>query len=612
MKVNNVAVLVSEGSVNNVLGEDLQLRQFLANAFRALPKELFINLRHLQPQVGCLNSCGFCSQEAIGGVWQLSQRALKNVFSAMKTVALEIASEYMSLSGKPYLPIFSLSDEGVLESGFRMPDSGLVAYGRLAHRPGVIYPYLDNDIASYPHLLDYLKYSRDDLGVKVRLSTVGYSRHNKALQEMHEAINRECLDAIGGVRLSITTYTLGWTKHGEKSGLTSREEFVQDLVNFLRTYRSAVNYLGTGDRAASAEFKFPPLVVATSVEDDLIAGRHVIHAGPYLLISRSVFDKTPGFSFARIKSEKRHAIFIDAIPRIYTVVVSEELRVADWRNVAQKIVSGNGNNLSEILSKYIVRQSKLYLFENEEGIYYGLDPEMTEQGFAAKQFYPITERRSVSGYIDSERYFLNALVKVKIANCVGRRDSFSDAAWSDADRVIAMLTDQAGLFEKIDSSAASHIAENILPLVEGYRRALELAGYSSVYFFDRGFTVDTGEICNLGRVYSEYKGLTSRRDSVVTPQHERVYGFNSSLIAEGTTWRISVSPMSRTDTRTAGKRSIATPVASLLIEEFSLSKLASPEGEVLRRWFVPLRQDDIEHIDASLQKIGFLVPGRVQ
>jgi hypothetical protein len=441
---------------------------------------------------------------------------------------------------------------------------------------------------------------------------VGYSRHNKALQKMHEAINKECLDAIGGIRLSITTYTLGWTKHGEKSGLTSREEFIQDLANFLKTYRSAVDYLGTGDRAASVEFKFPPLVVTTNVEDDLIAGHHVIHVGPYLLISRSIFNRTPSFAFARIKSEKRHAIFIDAIPKIYTVVTSEELCTIDWRDIAQRIVSYTGNNLSKIFSRYIVRQSKLYLFENEEGIYYGLDPEMTEQGFAAKQFYPITERRSISGYIDSERYFLNALVKVKIANGVGRRDSFPDAAWSDADRVIAMLVNQASSFKKIDSSAASHIAENILPLVEGYRRALELADYPAVYFFDRGFTVDTGEICNLGRVYSEYKGLTSRRNSVVTPQHERIYGFNSSLTAEGTTWRISVSPMSRTDTRTAGKRSVATPVASLLIEEFNLSKLASPEGEVLRRWFIPLRSDDIEYIDYSQQKIDFLVPGRVR
>lgn len=610
MKNDSIALLTLEAP-NNVSDEDLKLRQMLVSSFRILPKELFISLRHLQPQVGCLNVCGFCSQEAIGGVWQLTPVALRNLFSAMKTVALEVAGEYMSAEGRPYMPRFSLSENGLLNAEFRMPNSGLVAYGRISHRPGVIYPYLDNDIASYPYLLEYLKYSKADLGVKVRLSTVGYSRHNKQLQDMHEAINKECLDALGGVRLSMTTYTLGWTKHAERSGLTSRDEFVMDLANFLRTYRPAVNHLGTGDRAASAEFKFPPLVETADVEDDMIAGRHVIHAGPYLLISRTIFEKTPFFACARIRSNERHSIFIDAVPKVYMTVVSEELRNSDWRNVAKKIISGNGENLSKVLFKYIFKQSRLYLFENEEGVYYGLDPEMTEHGFAAKQFYPMTGKRSVSGYIDSERYFLNVLTKFKLTNGISRRDLFPDASWGNVDRVISMLKDRADLYKSIDPAVTAHITENISPLVEGYRKALEMAGYSAAYFFDKGFTVDTGEICNLGRVYSEYKGLASRRDSVVTPQHERVYGFNSSLVHEGTTWRISVSPTSGTSIRAAGKRSVATPVASLLVEEFSLSRLASPEGEVSRRWFIPLRSEDIEHIDSSRQKIDFLIPGRV-
>lgn len=197
MNVSSVAVLESEGSLSKVSKEDLESRLLLIEAFRSLPKEVITNLRHLLPQAGCLNQCSFCSQSAAPTVWQLTEAALRNLFSAIKTVSLEIAMSHVASGNQTYLTSNALSPEGIFLPSFKMPEFGLVGYGRTNHRPGVIYPYLDNDIASYPFFLQYAKYLKEDLGARVRLSTVGYSRHNQQLQKMHEQINIGYLDSLG-------------------------------------------------------------------------------------------------------------------------------------------------------------------------------------------------------------------------------------------------------------------------------------------------------------------------------------------------------------------------------------------------------------------------------
>ncbi len=607
MNTNFLAVLESEGSVSNVSAEDLRSRREITDALRTFPKEVITHLRHFQPQAGCLNCCSFCSQGAIPTVWQLTEKALKNVFAALKTVAIEVASRQMTSLTESYLPENILNSGGTFTAGFKMPTFGLVGFGRTNHRPGVIYPYLDNDIASYPYLLQYLKCAKEDLGAKVRLSTVGYSRHNEQLQKMHECINRDCLDVLGAVKLSISPYTFGWSRKGERVGLTSRNEFILDWANLLSIYRPAVDFLGVGDRAASVEFRFPPLAVEAEVEERVISKRHVIHAGPYMLIGETETDFVPNFHVAKVITRERHAICFDEKPCFYMMVISTKLiNYGEWEIIARNVIKNSTSLLAKLLPGCTVRNSKLYLFENEDGLYYGVDPLMIDTGFFAKQFYFASENRSVSGYIDSERYFLNSITAYKRSNGIGRRELFPGASWSDVDSVIQVLVNSAESAIDIDPAVGQYLKEHVLPIIMGYRKALEIAGYPASYFFDKCFTIDTGEICNLGKAYPEYRGLTSRRDSVVTPQHERIYGATGSLAKEGKIWVISVCSM----VKTQGKTGILPPCPALLVEEQDLGRRSSVEGDSVRRWYIPLKVEDVEIFNASHHKSRYLIPGR--
>ena len=96
-----------------------------------------------------------------------------------------------------------------------------------------MYPYLDTDIGSYAGLYEYVKCMSDDFGLTVRMSTVGYSRHNENLQRMHERIVKEFPHAIAGMKFSMTPYTYGWTSEGEESGECSRSDFNKDMANAL-------------------------------------------------------------------------------------------------------------------------------------------------------------------------------------------------------------------------------------------------------------------------------------------------------------------------------------------------------------------------------------------
>jgi hypothetical protein len=607
MKNTFIAVLESESGIKNISKDDLESRKMIVEGLQSLPREAIINLRHLLPQAGCLNACSFCSQNAIPKVWQLTEPALRNVFSALKTVGLSIACGYSNSSNQSYLQGDTLSPEGVFLPTYRMPAFGLVGYGRTEHRPGVIYPYFDNDVASYPYFLQYMKYAKEDLGVKVRLSTVGYSRRNTHLQQMHEQINKDHLEDLGGVRVSLTPYTLGWTTNSERSGLTSREEFGLDLTNLLTTYSPAIQYLGAGDRSASVEFRFPPLISNVEVKEDIILKHHVIQAGPYMLISRDSVETLSQVYTARLNAEGRHSLRINERFVIYTMIISPILiEGGDWKMFTRKIIESDFKEIDTIIPEATMKESKLYHLENDDGFYYAIDPEMTEFGHFAKQFYPITESRITPGYIDSERYFLNILLKHKRTKGIGRREQFVTATWQDTDEVIKLLEEKSQSVEVFNPSVAHHIKLQILPLVTTYRKALEESGLPASYFFDKNFTIDTGEICNLGGAFREFKGLTSRKNSVITTQHDRVYSPSGSLATEGCIWTIGVSPMIP-EARCSG---IPSSYPALYVQEQDLKQRSSANGCILRKWYIPLRPGDVETLNSSHHKSSYLIPGR--
>ena len=125
-------------------------------------------------------------------------------------------------------------------------ERGLRLAGGRAHRPGVLFPYLDNDIGSYPHLDALCGVARDVLHVKLRISTVGYSSRSPHLAAMHHRIVADYGEVLDGVRLSVTPYTAGWRATG--SDPVSREQFTLDMAAMLATYRPLLDRLGHGPR----------------------------------------------------------------------------------------------------------------------------------------------------------------------------------------------------------------------------------------------------------------------------------------------------------------------------------------------------------------------------
>ena len=72
-----------------------------------------------------------------------------------------------------------------------------------------------------------------ELGVKTRLSTIGYIRHNITLNQMQSRINKEdiLIEGLGGVRLSFTPYSIGYKSETKEF---SRDDYQQNMANFFR------------------------------------------------------------------------------------------------------------------------------------------------------------------------------------------------------------------------------------------------------------------------------------------------------------------------------------------------------------------------------------------
>ena len=229
----------------SITEEDLRIRRQLYYKFMELPKEFVSKMRHLQPQIGCFNNCGFCSKFSVCKSEYWNEASLRNVISALKRTAQNYT-------------------DGDL----------LLAWDRKEHRVGVLFPYLNNDVGSYVYLDKYVDLCYKELGARTRISTVGYSRHNKELNEVHRKItSSELLFALAGVRLSISQYGRVWE---EANGKNSLEDYRKDLSNFLSIYRPYFDKFGSGSRKMCCELRYNPLAQNAKVIETVIDGKKVI------------------------------------------------------------------------------------------------------------------------------------------------------------------------------------------------------------------------------------------------------------------------------------------------------------------------------------------------
>ncbi|MFJ9195947.1 hypothetical protein [Streptomyces globisporus] len=555
----------------------------LVSQFRRLPDEAMTRLQYFAPATGCFNRCSFCSQAAGREVWQLTPLGLYSLIKAVAIVAEE--------------------------RGIR------VSRGRDAHRPGTIFPYLDNDIASYPYLYEYLRWTDELLGCKVRISTVGYSSagpENPFLPDtpapnlavMHRRIAGECGQILDGIRLSLTPYTLGWKDRTAES--TTRKQFIRDMANLLATYRPVFNQLGHGAATAAVELRFAPLVGLGEVIDTNIDGRHVIAVGPHLLISTEPTTGELPIAQVMALGELNEPVF-STDPTRYLHLTSDQLTPDEV--TVRAALSGS------ITFPHQRREVDLYKFSNADGPYYAIEPNFDEDGhFTALHIYLRTEQRSKSGYTNATRWFLNTLLDIKAGRgYTDRFAEFPDATWSDVKQVEEHLAEIARSLDNIDNLAARHIRNEILPIVETYTAAINSAGMPASTVFSPSFTLDTGQIVNQGRARTMFRGLVTVVDEPMTPREERGYGATSLSSRRGTIWRLAPMPFSNEGVLSIGVRggkNEAATAPALVIEELDPRHLRNTDRETgtpLGRFV--LYGVDMEHVDLDEGRERRAFPG---
>ncbi|MCI8461016.1 MAG: hypothetical protein HFE81_06420, partial [Bacilli bacterium] len=391
--------------------KDLEIRKKLYSEFMELPENFVSKMRHLQPQIGCFNNCSFCSKFSVCRSEYWGLESLRNVISALKYTA------------KNYTK-----------------DDLLLAWDRKEHRVGVIFPYLNNDIAAYPHLEEFIDLCYKELGVRTRISTVGFSRFNKELNKMHKNIcSKELIYALGGVRLSISQYGRVWEEASLKNSL---EDYAADLGNFLNIYKPYYEKFGSGSRKMCVELRYNPLVENSIVLDFEYNRKRVIATANYLFIS---VDDNVEIKESFIVNPYNHSLELSR----------DEVKFIEY-NLPFKVSSQE--ELITYLDKEELVQEKyadVYLFRNKDGIYYSINPKLTGTGNYGINIYPKTDVRKNSGYLITERFFLNALYNYKEKRGLELKDNVSGTEYSDCYEVIEILKEYVKYYEEVGKNDKS-------------------------------------------------------------------------------------------------------------------------------------------------------------
>lgn len=530
----------------NISLHDYNERKKLAIEFSKYPIEFFSKLRHFQPQIGCLNACTICSKYAGKNMsyWNISR--IRNIVAALKysTPAKE----------KP-----------------------LLVWDRSNHRNGVIFSYLDNDVGNYYYLNYFIDIINKELGIKTRISTVGFSRYNHKLNNMHKKISKN-YKSLAGVRLSFTPYSIGWNScNSEKF---SKQDYQKDITNFLKIYKKYYKKVGSGSRNFCVELRYKPLINICQVYISKFKEHFVIYSDNYLYIS---IEKNIKFKDTFIKDAKNHRLSLTNTGIKFNKIILKN-KLNNKKDIELYLNSNYGK---------IEKVVKIYRVKNFDGYYYSVDPQLEDTGGYGINFYPITKTRNKSGYIILERFFLNTLFNYKKSKGLSAKEEFKNAKWKDVDKVILELEKLSNEYEKEYKIKSQYIKNELLEMIRIYATSLKEAKYKPSVFFDKNFTIDTGIICNLGRALKEFKGLVSVENEPLTLNHERNYGkHNSTMVIEDVSWRLSCEYNNK-----------------IIIEKLDLSHTATQEGQVMSRKIIKLSKcDESLNFDAINSK--YLIPGQ--
>ena len=328
------------------------------------------------------------------------------------------------------------------------------------------------------------------------------------------------------------------------------------------------------------EIRFNPLVVNSSVYCFIYNNHFVITTGNYLFISK---DENINFEETFVTDPYNHSLQLsnDGIKFI-------EYNLPFHVNSKEEIINYLDNNsLTE------EKDVSVYLFSNRDGIYYSINPKLEADGNYGMNIYPITEVRNKSGYIITERFFLNSLYNYKNKRGYSIKEVLFNTTYEDVSEVIDIIEEYAKYYDDIDKiDKSEYIRNHVLPLINVYVNALKMANYPADVFFNKNFTIDTGMICNLGRAITLFKGLTNFVNEPLTPVHERNYGRHcSTMKEENCVWLLGCDFDN-----------------TIVVEKLDLFNTASTKGQLSYKKSIKIDGFNEKILDSS----KYLYPGEVK
>ena len=433
---NDIVLLNDETHLSNEeIKKRVNLGIMIADCF---PKDVFAYLSVCQPSVGCLNRCSFCSQEAGTQLRFLNGASIRTIAGALRRA------------------------------------TKIITYKR-NYKPGILFPYLDNDIGSYPFLLDYLV-AADSLGVRVRISTIGWSRKNAQLNEMHQKILQKYVHTLAGVRFSLTSYSAAWR--------TSRSEFILDFINSIQTYHSLLRLKDSeGNSGVCIDIDFKPDILPCKVEIIQYDGYQLICGDSYFVVVHTSKQEVG-------KNQKCWLVtkVDDYASAVRTVKKAGLFPVDDSIDQSFCIVNGHVTTL-----------------KNEDGVYYGFYPDSSQHTTDGIFFFPKTETR-LGGVFNAcwpLREFRNYI----------QSQSVDIATYDDMLRV-----------EQIFITCTKHVPhrkeylqEYFAPMFDALCKVLEALEIHPMSLFDNKLVRDRGMIRNSGRAYYEFRQIASGPNIMVVP-----------------------------------------------------------------------------------------------
>lgn len=411
---------------------------FSAVLRECVPREVLENLSVFQPSAGCLNLCRFCSQESGALLQYLDGASVRTLAGGMKAAMLHWGVPFVSCNRD--------------------------------YKPGILFPYLDSDVGVYPYLVDYL-IAVSSLGVKTRISTVGWPRSNQTLNDMHKKIVNDYCSLLGNVRFSLTPYAVGFK--------ADPEEFVLDFASALSIYKPLLGLKGlTG---ACIDVCLPPDILAGQLEI-----RHTAAHSTWL----SCGEYSVAVCAPDLQAPAEATLFIGAVGDIGQAQIEE-------------FAQGGGSGLRPELH---AEHGRFYPLSNADGLYYAFIPDSGKSHTDGVFFYPKTGTRE-GGLLDA-RWPLRAF----------RDDAGIPTGQGDNSALYEQLCQiHIEKTERHSTRRAKYLRLHLQPLIHTLCQIFALAGIDSGLIFDPTVVFDRGIIRNSGRAYGEFRKIASGKNITVVP-----------------------------------------------------------------------------------------------